>query len=232
MKVQLIKASGKKETAVVSKDLFGASVNEPLLSQAVRVYFSNLRQGTSRVQTRSEVSRTKRKWYRQKGTGNARHGARSAHIFVGGGVAHGPKGLTDWTRDLSQSMKRQALISALSAQASKVVIHEGIDKVDKTKAAQALISQVNGEGSHNTLLILPEYNEVVVRNFRNLKTVEVTTAGRLNALKVSQADTIVFAPDALIVLERRLLPAKKTAVKAAKKPVAAKEEKKTEKKTA
>src|SRR5690554_4960009 len=105
MKLTVITATSKASSIEVSDAVFGQKANPTLLAQAVRVYLSNLRQGTSKVKTRSEVSRTRAKWYRQKGTGNARHGARSAPIFVGGGVAHGPNGQQNWTKSLSRKMK-------------------------------------------------------------------------------------------------------------------------------
>src|SRR5579884_516617 len=73
------------------KEIFGAKVNPQLMSQAVRVYLANQRQGNAATKTRGEINMTTAKWYRQKGTGRARHGAKSAPIFVKGGVAHGPQ---------------------------------------------------------------------------------------------------------------------------------------------
>ena len=86
MKMALLTPTGVTGTTNVSDKLFGADVKLVLLAQAARVYLSNSRQSTSKVKTRSEINRTKKKWYRQKGTGGARHGARTANIFVGGGV--------------------------------------------------------------------------------------------------------------------------------------------------
>jgi large subunit ribosomal protein L4 len=73
------------------KELFGAKINTALLSQALRIYMNNLKSHNSHTKTRSEISLTTKKVYRQKGTGGARHGAKSAPIFVGGGIALGPK---------------------------------------------------------------------------------------------------------------------------------------------
>ncbi len=89
MKLPLLTPTGVTGTISVSEALFKAEVNPILLAQVVRVYLANSRQATSKVKTRSEINRTKKKWYRQKGTGGARHGARTANIFVGRGVSHG-----------------------------------------------------------------------------------------------------------------------------------------------
>ena len=86
MKLQVVHTSGKSTELEVLKSVFGEKPNTSLLAQALRVYQLNQRQGTAKVKTRSEVARTKKKWYKQKGTGGARHGARTPSIFVGGGV--------------------------------------------------------------------------------------------------------------------------------------------------
>lgn len=212
MKVTALTPTGKKSTATVNDALFAAPVNKELLSQAIRVYLSNLRQGTSKVKSRGEVNLTKRKWYRQKGTGNARHGAQSAPIFVGGGVAHGPKGVENWNRTLSQQIKHKALISALSAQAEKVVIADGVMELDgKTKSGATLLTNV-APISEKILVIVAERKAEVLRSLRNLPNVLVRTADRVNALEVSSADWVVTTKAAITALENRLnVPSSKSA---------------------
>jgi large subunit ribosomal protein L4 len=91
MQLPVIDSTSKNEKMRVNDILFSDQSVDALLAQAIKVYQSNLRQGTSYTKTRSEVKRTKKKWYKQKGTGNARHGSRNPNIFVGGGVSHGPE---------------------------------------------------------------------------------------------------------------------------------------------
>ncbi len=104
------------ENTKLPEEIFGLEVKPQLLAQAVRVYLANQRQGTQNAKTRAEVERTRKKLYRQKGTGGARHGDRKAPIFVGGGVAFAPKP-RDYSLALSKKMRRLALYGALSAQA-------------------------------------------------------------------------------------------------------------------
>src|SRR5260221_7335072 len=113
MTLKSMTTSGKAGTDITSV-LFDAASSASTVAQAVRVYLGNQRQGTAKVKTRGEVERTKKKWYKQKGTGGARHGARSAPIFVGGGVSHGPTGTTDWSLKMSKPMRKVALRTALS----------------------------------------------------------------------------------------------------------------------
>jgi large subunit ribosomal protein L4 len=102
------------ESLTLPKEIFGAKINNSLMAQAVRVYLANQRRGTLKTKSRGEVAISTRKIYRQKGTGRARHGAKSAPIFVGGGIAFGPKP-RDFSMKLNQNMRRVALFSALSA---------------------------------------------------------------------------------------------------------------------
>jgi len=94
------------------KKLFTEKINKPLIAQYVRVYRANQRKGTASAKTRGEVSGGGKKPWRQKGTGRARHGSIRSPIWVGGGVAHGPKP-RDWGLKMPQKMRRKALLSAL-----------------------------------------------------------------------------------------------------------------------
>ena len=115
MNIPVYDIKGKSiEAWKIEDGVFGKG-NTALLSQAVRIYTSNSHQKTSRVKTRGEVQGSTRKIYRQKGTGNARHGAKYAPIFVGGGIAHGPKGVQPENMILPKTMRRRALAAAMAA---------------------------------------------------------------------------------------------------------------------
>lgn len=217
MKLTVITATSKTSSVEVSDAVFGQKANPTLLAQAVRVYLSNLRQGSSKVKTRSEVNRTRAKMYRQKGTGGARHGARSAPIFVGGGVAHGPNGQQNWTKSLSRKMKAQALRVALSTQADKIVVTENLNGLKgKTAEAAKLLTKMLGD-LNKTLVVLGENSELMFRSLRNMETVLPVQATNLTALQVASADKIVFTKDSLTLLETRLAPATKEKKASAKK---------------
>lgn len=203
MKVTSITATNKFSTVVVSDEVFGATVNKDLLSQAIKVYLSNKRQGTSRVKTRGEVTGSRRKIWKQKGTGNARHGAKSAPIFVGGGVAHGPKGNENWSNDLTKKMKRKALITALSAQAENVLVADKIEVEGKTKNAAKFLDTINVTGK-KVLLILDTDSKDVLQAFRNIPRVSVVQDALINALDIASADSIVMTKAALKNIQARL----------------------------
>lgn len=160
--------------------IFEANINRDLMHQALVRQLANARLGTHKAKTRSEVSRTTAKVYRQKGTGRARHGSRKAPIFVGGGKAHGPLP-RKYTKNMPRKMRRAALCSALSAKADvgDIVLLDQISmEAPKTKGIATLVKTLtNGE---STLLLLPERNETVEKSARNLPDVKALRAGYLN----------------------------------------------------
>lgn len=205
MKLNKISATGSKSSVTVSDQVFAVKVNPSLLTLAVRVYLSNLRQGTSKAKTRGEINRTKKKWYKQKGTGNARHGARSANIFVGGGVAHGPKGETDWTLKMSATMKKKALQGALTVQVEKILVSDAFNNLNgKTKEAALILRKLAVAQKDKVLVLLPENTLEINRSLRNVEQVLVRNVRLLNTLDVLTADKILMTSEALKKLEERL----------------------------
>jgi large subunit ribosomal protein L4 len=185
-------------------DIFEAPVNVPLMHQAFERQMANARAGTHKTQTRSEVSRTTRKWYRQKGTGHARHGSRSANLFVGGAVAHGPRP-RDYSKRMPRKMRRAALRAALSVKAreDQIVVVDTLDmEIPRTKAMLAALESLGIGGS--ALLLLPERNEIVEKSVHNLPNVKVLNANYLNIRDLLSYDKIVMPVDSLQIIERVL----------------------------
>ncbi len=167
--------TGKKiEGITLPKEVFSAKINQQLLTQALHIYRSNQTQGTKRAKTRGEVDLTKKKVYRQKGTGNARHGAKSAPIFVGGGVAHGPRGILAARKRLNVKMRRLSIISALSHlnQNNAVTILANLDKAtDKTSDINKLLTKLDLNQKKTLLLTANSYPKLLqaAKNIPNLK---------------------------------------------------------------
>jgi large subunit ribosomal protein L4 len=213
MQLPVIDSTSKNEKIRVSDILFSDKAADQLLAQAIRGYQANLRQGTSYSKTRSEVKRTKKKWYKQKGTGNARHGARTPNIFVGGGVSHGPRAIENWSLKLNRKSKLIALQQALTLQKKNLFVSKDIATLKgKTKGADKLISKFS-EKTDKVLVILHKMNEPVLRALTNLSNVSVTTAERLNVLQMAQADKILIDFSALKTLEDRFNKVKKKIIK-------------------
>ncbi len=204
MQLPTFSTTGKKGTLTANDAIFAETVNSGLISQAVRVYLSNARQGTSKVKTRSEVTGSRRKIYKQKGTGGARHAARSAPIFVGGGVTHGPKGNQNWHLTLTKKLKQKALISALSWQKEIITVVDEVESISgKTKDMIALLSNINPK-LERVLVVVPKQIPAVERAISNLRGVAVMEARQINALDVCSADAIIMTTASIQVLEERL----------------------------
>jgi len=197
------KVSGK---VTLAKEIFGEKVNKKLIAQAVRVYQANKRQGNASTKTRGEVDGSTRKIYRQKGTGNARHGSVRAPIFVKGGIVHGPKP-RDFGLELPKKMKRKALFSALSAklQDGEVKVLSGLEKVTpKTKQFVEILQKLEFEGK-KLLLVTPDNFENARRASSNLQGVKNTAVQRLNALEVLSSKYLVLTKEALVEMEKHFL---------------------------
>ncbi len=182
-------------------DIFGAPVSVPLMHQAFVRQNANARQGTHKAQTRSEVNRTTAKWYRQKGTGRARHGSRSASQFVGGAVAHGPRP-RKYTKKMPRKMRRTALRSALSVKATEdqIVVMDALEmESPRTKEMVALLENLKLD--HSVLILLSEQNEAVEKSANNLPQVKTLRANYLNIRDILGYDTILMPLDALQVIE-------------------------------
>lgn len=214
--------TGKSTTLEGNDVVFAAKANPVLIAQAVRVFLSNQRQGSVKKKTRSEINRTKTKWFKQKGTGNARHGARTPNIFVGGGLSHAPNGEQNWTKDLSKQMKRKAMIAALSAQNENIIVTTVFGDIQpKTKDAVAFLKKLAPD-SKRTLVVLHENMDNIVRSMQNLSNVVLTTSQHLNILDVVFADTLIMTKEAVKQVEQRLAPDSKESQQVSKSTAEAK----------
>jgi len=171
------------------------------LNQAIRVYFDRSHPGLAKVKTRSEVNKTTKKLYKQKGTGGARHGSKSAHIFVGGGVAHGPKGVKR-TLTLPTSLKKKALGLALAGKvkAEKVEVVTGFSGVLKTKEISEFVHKLKEK---RFMVALSDKNMDKGKFIRNIKNVTVASYRDLNAYNVTFGGTLVLDKDIFEVVKEK-----------------------------
>lgn len=190
------------------EEFFGVKINTALLTQAVRIYLSNQRRSRAKAKTRSEVNRTSAKWFRQKGTGRARHGARSAPIFVGGGVAHGPTGGENWKKTMPKKLRRQALASALTSKFKdkEMMVIAGLDKIEgKTKEIAGILNALSDKKEKKRvkfLLILSRKSDLLVRASRNIPKLMVAQINSLTAYEVLNGGKILVTPQTLEVLRK------------------------------
>ncbi len=201
MKVSVFNMAGKEVNSVdLPASIFEAKINRDLMHQALVRQLANARQGTHKAKGRSEVNRTGAKAYRQKGTGNARHGSKKAPIFVGGGVAHGPLP-RKYTKQMPRKMRRAALRSALSVKAGNdaiVLVDELTMDAPKTSDMKQFVQTL--VANESALVLLPGRNENVEKSTRNLSDVKALQASYLNIRDLLGYDKIVMPLAVLDVL--------------------------------
>ncbi len=189
------------EKPELPEEIFQAEATPQLLAQAVRIFLANQRQGTQSAKTRAEVERTRKKLYKQKGTGGARHGDRKAPIFVGGGVAFAPKP-RDYSLSFPQRMKKRALFGALSAQVKNknLSVVSGLEKLSgKTAELAKFLTGLNGE--QKPLLVVTDIpRENVRRAAQNIPGVTVNYINRLYPYEVLKAGKVLFMEEAVSAL--------------------------------
>jgi large subunit ribosomal protein L4 len=195
-KVKNFDHTGKLRGEVKLPKEYVGKANLYLLAQAIRVYEDGLHLGLSKTKTRSQISATKKKVYRQKGTGQARHGAKSAPIFVGGSKAHGPKG-NKRVLNLPKKLKLKALNEALTikAQRGELVVVSGVIKVKKTsevkKLISSLIKSMGLEKTANFSFVFSDKDHEAIKFIRNISNVKILVKNQINALRVYKGGILV-----------------------------------------
>ena len=181
--------------------VFDVEYNEPLIHQVIVALHNNARQGTKSTLTRSEVNLTKKKLYRQKGTGNARHDEKSAPQFVGGGVVFAPKP-RDFSQKINKKMRDIAFSSAVSQKIrqNEVFILDEINFADaKTKAAAEFLKTFGL--NKRTIIVTDGKDENVIKATGNIQKVSVADASLLNVAQVVENTYVVFTKNAIKKLE-------------------------------
>jgi large subunit ribosomal protein L4 len=205
MKVPVRNLAGKEiDTVELPAEIFEATINVDLMHQAYVRQMANARLGNHKAKTRGEVQRTKSKWYRQKGTGRARHGSRNAPIFVGGGKAHGPRPRR-YDKDMPRKMRRAALRSALSAlvRDDQLVVVDAFTLAEpKAKLAADTLSALTGGAS--TLVLIADRDEVAEKGMRNLPNARLLNARYLNIRDLFSHDKVVLPLASLEVIRSYL----------------------------
>lgn len=181
----------KKSFEIPSKE-----IKSSLLSSVLRVYEARLHPHLAKTKTRGEVNISTRKIYKQKGTGGARHGAKSAPIFVGGGTAHGPKGVQRTLKVLGK-IKAQALGGMMYlAQKQDKIVSISLTGVKKTKEAAVLCAHIQKVSPFTKgLLLLSPDNQKIALYFRNLENVTLMPFSQVSPLDIYKSDIVILDAD-------------------------------------
>ena len=205
MKIEKISIDGKKDTIEVLDRIFSAKINSKLVSSVLYKTNANYKGRHAKTKQQNEVSGPRSKIYAQKGTGGARHASRKAPIFVGGGIAHGPKGeLAYKKRKLNKSEKKlsvASLITEKNINKDLIVFSDFINEIKKTKEMHSIIKKFE---ITNSLIILDKISrEKIEKSARNIPNVKVTDVNHFSAFDIVKFKKVVFTESSIKELEKR-----------------------------
>ena len=205
MKLDKLNLDGKKSSIEVLDKIFSAKINRKLISSVLYKTNANYKGRHAKTKQQNEVAGPTSKIYAQKGTGNARHASRKAPIFVGGGIAHGPKGqLAYKTRKLNKSEKKQSIASLISEKTKNknlLVFNDFSNQIKKTKEMNIILKKFE---ITNSLIILDKSSkEKVEKSIRNIPNVKVTDINHFSAFDIIKFNKVVFTESSVKELEKR-----------------------------
>lgn len=206
LEAQVYSSKGKSVGKIeLPESVFGLSWNGDLVHQVVNAMQANARTPVAHTKTRGEVRGGGRKPWKQKGTGRARHGSRRSPIWVGGGVAHGPRNEKSYKQKINKKMKVKALFTVLSEKFRKgqiLFIEELSLKNIKTKDAVAVIKDLStvsgfekilGAKRPNLYITVPAKTDVLKKSFANINTVEIDEVKNINPVDLLSFKYIVIS---------------------------------------
>ena len=205
MKIDKLSLDGKKSSIEVLDKIFSAKINNKLVSNVLYKTNANYKGRHAKTKQQNEVSGPTSKIYAQKGTGNARHASRKAPIFVGGGVAHGPKGeLSYKKRKLNKSEKKNSIASLVSEKIKSknlLIFSDFSSEIKKTKEMSIIIKKFD---LSNSLIILDkESKNKIEKSIRNIPNIKVTDVNHFSAFDIVKFKKVVFTETSVKELEKR-----------------------------
>ena len=205
MKIDKFNIDGKKESIEVMDKIFSAKINKKLISGVLYKINANYKGRKAKTKQKNEIIGSTSKIYAQKGTGNARHASRKAPIFVGGGIAHGPKGEKNYKiRKLNKNEKKMSVASLLSDKkksSNLIVISDFKNEIKKTKEMNKILDKFE---ANNSLIILDKNSkDKVFKSLRNLPNVKTTDINHFSAFDIIKFKKVIFTETSVKELEKR-----------------------------
>jgi len=205
MKINKLNLDGKKSSIEVLDKIFSAKINKKLVNTVLYKTNANYKGRHAKTKQQNEVSGPTSKIYAQKGTGNARHASRKAPIFVGGGVAHGPKGeLSYKKRKLNKSEKKQSIAAIISEKIKNknlIVFSDFNTEIKKTKEMNTIFKKFEIK---NSIIILDKTSkEKIEKSARNIPNIKVTDINHFSAFDLVKFKKVVFTESSVKELEKR-----------------------------
>ena len=205
MKIDKLNLDGKKSSIEVLDKVFSAKINHKLVNSVLYKTNANYKGRHAKTKQQNEVKGPTSKIYAQKGTGNARHASRKAPIFVGGGIAHGPKGeLSYKKRKLNKTEKKQSIASLISEKAQNkdlVILSDFKNEIKKTKEMNSILKKFE---ILNCLLILDKTSkDNIQKSIRNIPNTKLTDINHFSAYDIIKFKKIIFTETSVKELEKR-----------------------------
>ena len=205
MKVETIRLDGKKGSIEVTDKVFSAKINKKLISTVLYKTNANYKKRHAKTKQQNEVSGPTSKIYAQKGTGNARHASKKAPIFVGGGVAHGPKGeLAYKKRKINKSEKKKSITSLISEKVKNkdlLIFNDFNSEIKKTKEMYVILKKFE---INHSLIILDKNSKVKIeKSIRNIPNIKVTDINHFSAYDLVKFKKVIFTKSSVKELEKR-----------------------------
>jgi len=205
MKVEKLNLNGKKDSIELLDKIFSVKINSKLVNSVLYKTNANYKGRHAKTKQQNEVSGPTSKIYAQKGTGNARHASRKAPIFVGGGIAHGPKGESSYKkRKLNKSEKKQSIASLFSEKIKNknlLIFNDFVSEIKKTKEMNIIIKKFE---ITNSLIILDKISKnKIEKSIRNIPNIKVTDVNHFSAFDIVKFKKVVFTESSVKELEKR-----------------------------
>ena len=207
MKLDKLNLDGKKSSIEVLDKIFSAKINKKLVNSVLYKTNANYKGRHAKTKQQNEVSGPTSKIYAQKGTGGARHASKKAPIFVGGGIAHGPKGeLSYKKRKLNKSEKKQSIASLISEKLKNknlLIFSDFNSEIKKTKEMSLIIKKFD---ISNSIIILDKVSkDKIEKSVRNIPNVKVTDINHFSAFDIIKFKKVVFTESSVKELEKRYI---------------------------
>ena len=205
MKLEKISIDGKKDTIEVLDKIFSAKINSKLVSSVLYKTNANYKGRHAKTKQQNEVSGPTSKIYAQKGTGGARHASRKAPIFIGGGIAHGPKGeLAYKKRKLNKNEKKLSVASLITEKNNNknlLILNDFDSEIKKTKEMNAIIQKL--QITHSLIILDKASKEKVEKSAKNIPNVKVTDVNHFSSYDIIKFKKVVFTESSVKELEKR-----------------------------
>ena len=205
MKLEKLSIDGKKESLEVTDKIFSTKINKQLVSNVLYKSNSNYKGRKAKTKQQNEIKGSTSKIYAQKGTGNARHASRKAPIFVGGGVAHGPKGESNYKiRKINKSEKKigiSSLITEKNNEKNLIIFSDFKAEITKTKEMNKILEKFQAK---NSLIILDKSSkDKIIRSVKNIPNIKVTDVNHFSTYDVMKFKKIIFTETSMRELEKK-----------------------------